>query len=139
MKHFELHELVDRATFEQWGPRGWALFNPDALEALDGLRDFFNVPIVVNNWWNGDGQNQYRGYRPENCPIGAKFSEHKKGNAFDCTIKGFNADVARQIIVDNQDDPRLVKIQRLEDEVHWVHFDCATLPQGKERIYLFKA
>ncbi len=135
MKHFEIYELVDRATFELDDGRAWQHFRPEALEALDGLRDFFGVPITVNNWWNGVGQMQFRGYRTEDCPVGAKFSEHKKGNAFDCTVQGINADVVREIILANQDDPRLIKIMRLEADVHWVHFDCKEVT---DRIHVFK-
>ncbi len=139
MKHFELYEILDRATFELDDGRAWSHFRPEALEALDGLREFFNVPITVNNWWNGIGQMQYRGYRPEDCPVGAKFSEHKKGNAFDCTISGHTAENARKIILDNQDNPLLSKIMRMEDLVKWVHIDCGKIPEGKHRIYLFQA
>jgi len=137
MKYFELYELIDRSSFMKWGVRAWVLFNPRALEALDGLREFFNAPITVNNWWGNDGKGmEYRGYRPEDCPVGAKYSEHKNGNAFDCTVKGYTADDARRIILENQDNPLLKRIMRLEADVSWVHFDCK---EGKERIYIFKA
>ncbi len=137
MKHFEIQELIPRATYMQLGWRAITLFNPDALEALDGLREFFNAPITVNTWWGHPGAgNEFRGYRPEDCPVGAKFSEHKNGNAFDCTIQGYLAEDARRIIIENQDNPLLVKIKRLEDGVSWVHFDCK---ETQERIHLFKA
>lgn len=140
MKHFEMYELVDRNTYMKFGDRAITLFNPHALEALDGLREFFNVPIMVNNWWGKDGQGmQYRGYRPENCPVGAQFSEHKKGNAFDCSVKGYTADEARKIILENQDNSLLIRIMRMEADVSWVHFDCGRTPNGKDRIYLFHA
>ena len=136
MKFFELNEIIDRKTYEKWGDRAWILFNPNALEALDGLREFMNAPITVNNWWGNPGAgNQYRGYRPEDCPVGAKFSQHKEGNAFDCTIKGYTAEDARRIILENQDNPLLAKIMRLEADVSWLHFDLKPVPN---RIHLFK-
>ncbi len=136
MKFFKIQELIDRATYQKWNGRAWMFFNPNALEALDGLREFFNTPVIVNNWWDGEGNMQYRGYRPENCTVGAKFSEHKKGNAFDCTVTGYMAEDARRIILENQDNPLLRRIMRLEAKVSWVHFDCKEV---KNRIYIFRA
>jgi hypothetical protein len=137
MKYFKLEELIDRATFYLYGEDAWKLLNPDALDALDGIREFFNSPVTVNNWFGG-GPFQYRGYRSENCPVGAKGSYHKRGMAFDLDVKGKDADEVRKIILDNQENPLLQKIQRMEANVIWVHFDTGKIPNGKKRIYLFK-
>jgi hypothetical protein len=136
-EHFQLYELVDRATFQKWGDNAWTLLNPNALEALEGIRNFFDSPVMVNNWYGG-GPFQYRGYRGPECQIGAPLSQHRRGNAFDCDIKGLSASEAREIILANQDDPRLSKITRLEADVTWLHFDCGEVPKGKNRIYVFK-
>ncbi len=135
-KYFELYELVDRATYEKWGEDAWNLLNPDLLYSLDGLREFFGVPCYINNWYNGHGKDQYKGYRPPDCPIGALRSEHKKGNAADPIIEGIDAETARQKILDNQDHPLLCKIMRLEANVPWLHIDCK---QVANRIHLFTA
>ena len=135
MKYFELYELVDRATFHSWGDDAWSLFNPDLLYSLDGIREFFGVPVYVNNWYNGHGNDQYKGYRPPNCPIGAVNSEHKKGNAADPVIQGYDAESARNLILENQDHPLLCKIMRMEKNVPWLHIDCKKV---KNRIHLFK-
>jgi hypothetical protein len=137
MRYFKLEELVDRETFETLGEKAWDLFNPFALIALDDLREYFGVPITVNNWAKG-GTMQWRGYRSTVCPIGAVHSQHRKGNAFDCTIKGHPAPEARAIIRAYQENELLQHITRLEDKVSWVHFDCALLPRGTKRIYLFQ-
>lgn len=139
MKHFQLHELVDRATFQKYGEEAWKLFHQDALEALDGIREFFNTPVTVNNWWDGVGSFQYRGYRPPDCPVGAAHSYHRRGMAFDLDVKGYEADEVRTIILDNQDNPLLATIQRLEAGVRWVHFDVGEIRKGQGRIYLFEA
>jgi hypothetical protein len=99
------------------------LFNPVALEALDDLRRFFNVPITVNDWHRG-GRFQYRGFRPRSCDVGADYGPHRRGNAFDCDIKGVTAEEARREILKNQNHLLLFQITRLEDKVNWVHFDC---------------
>jgi hypothetical protein len=138
MKYFELYELVDRNTFQKWGENAWNLLHPDALDALDGIREFFGVPVIVNNWYGG-GQLQFRGYRPADCMIGTLNSYHKRGMAFDSNIKGFDSEDARQIIIENRDNPLLIKIQRMENYVDWIHFDIGSLTKEQNRIYLFKA
>lgn len=133
MKYFKPIELVDPMTYQNMLDDCLSLFNPDALYALDDLREFFGRPIVVNNW-HGGGSFKFRGYRPPNCPIGAKKSQHKQGNAFDCTVKGYTAEEARQKILKHQDNPLLQKIMRLEGGVSWLHFDLMPV---KKRIRVF--
>jgi hypothetical protein len=137
MKHFQIYELVDRATYMKWGDRCVTLISPDLQFSLDGLRDFFNVPITVNDWYGG-GFFQYRGYRGPECAVGAEHSYHKRGMAADFDVKGYTAEDARRIICENQNDERLAKIMRMEDKTNWCHIDIGSIPLGKERIYIFK-
>ena len=140
MKHFQAYELVDRETFERMGNSALSLFDPEALQALDDFREFFGVPVTINNWHSG-GPFEWRGFRtPEKAAeLGAPRSAHAKGRAFDCDIEGHGAEYARQIILANRNNPLLLRITRLESGVNWVHFDVMELPPGVERIHLFKA
>ena len=110
------------------------MLNPETLVALINLREFFGVPITVNNWHIG-GSFQYRGFRPSDCKVGAKMSQHRFGNAFDCDIKGYTAEQARQKILANQDHLLLRSITRLEAGTSWVHFDLKPL---QRKIHVFK-
>ena len=136
MKHFKLYELVDPQTYETKGAKAWEHFTEDILFSLDGLRDFFGRPVTVNNWMAG-GQFLFRGYRPPWYFGGAKLSQHRLGNAFDCDVAGMPANQARKEIIDHQDDPRLIMITRMENTVTWLHIDCGPVPEGQHRIYLF--
>jgi hypothetical protein len=136
-KHFRIYELVDRQTYMNYGERAWTLISPDLQEALDGVREFFNQPVTVNNWYGG-GPFQYRGYRGPACPIGAEHSQHKLGMAADFDVHEHTAEDARKIIKDNEDDPLLAKIMRMEDGVNWVHIDLKELADNQKRIYLLK-
>ena len=138
MKYFKLPELIDRNTFMRHGEDAWKLLDSNALDALDSVREFFNAPITVNSWWEGRGSFQYRGYRPQDCPVGSQNSYHKRGMAFDFDVKGYTAEDARKVILENQDNPLLEKIQRMEDKVSWVHIDIGAVPKDKQRIYLFR-
>jgi hypothetical protein len=141
MKYFNIYELVDKKTFEEHGTDAFDLFNPEALIALDNLREFFGSSVTVNNWHEVNGGTQWRGWRtPEKAKeLGAPHSQHAKGNAFDCDIHGYTAQQARMIIKSHKDDPLLEKIMRVEGGKPWLHFDLAELPEGKERVYEFKA
>jgi len=136
VKYFKAYELVDEKTFKEKGETALSLFNPEALQALDDLRDFFGVSIVINTWHSG-GEFQWRGYRtPEKAKeLGSPNSQHAKGNAFDCDIKGYSAEDARQFILKNKDNPKLKRIMRLEGNVNWVHWDLLQVP---DRIHVFK-
>jgi uncharacterized protein YcbK (DUF882 family) len=135
MKYFTVLELVDKATYEHLGDEAIKLFHPDALDALEGVREFFGKPLTVNTWsYRPDGW-QYRGYRPQGCAVGAMGSYHRKGMAFDFDVSGLTADVVRGMILEHQDDPLLSKVMRLEAAVSWVHMDIMPV---EHRIYVFK-
>ena len=59
--------------------------------------------------------------------------------AFDCDVRNYTAEEARKKILSNEDDPLLQYVNRIEDGVNWLHIDSGTVPEGKQRIYLFKA
>jgi hypothetical protein len=138
MRNFATFELVDRETYEAMRDSALILFNPDALIALDDLRDFFGKNITVNNWSWG-GKFQWRGFRTKACKEYRLNSQHTRGNAFDCDIQGYTAEQARQEILANKDHPLLKKITRMEAGVQWLHFDLGKVPPGQARIYLFRA
>ena len=133
--HFSLEELVDKDTFGTYGEKAWEFLHPDAIVCLDGIRDFFGLPVTVNNWHTG-GAFQYRGYRPPHCTVGAPGSYHRRGMAFDLDVKGLDAMTVRDMIIESKDDPLIHGIQRMEAGVQWVHFDIMPV---SNRIYLFKA
>ncbi len=126
-KHFKIYELVDQQTFARFGLQAWMLLNPVALQALDGIRNYFDAPVIVNNYHSG-GTFQFRGLRPKSCPVGAEYSQHRLGNAFDCDIAGISAEEARREILSNANDPRLYPINCIEADVNWLHFDCRNIP-----------
>lgn len=132
-KHFTIKELVSKETYSQYGNRAWELFDPRAIDTLDFIRDLFGVPVTVNNWvWGGQFQN--RGYRDENCKIGADKSPHKRGMAFDFDVKGHTAQQVRDVLWQNSD--KLPYPIRCESDVNWVHIDVKAV-KG-EKIHFFK-
>lgn len=133
-RHFKIYELVDKATFDRFGLQAFMFLNPLALQALDGIRDFFDAPVTVNNYHSG-GPFQFRGLRPRSCTVGGEYSQHRLGAAFDCDIAGVSAAQARKVILEHRSDPRLLFVNCIETDVNWLHFDCRNIP---DRIRLVR-
>ncbi len=134
-----IRELIDPHTFKS-RPEAlcWELFTQDAIDMLHGVRTFLAAPIVINDWHSG-GQYEWSGYRSPGCTIGAPGSEHRKGNAFDLKVKGIESNHVKDMLKQNEDDPLLAKLMRIEDgTVGWTHVDCKTLAPGQSRIRIFK-
>ena len=136
--YFTIEELVDRDTFGTYGEKAWDFLHPLAIGAIDGIREFFDTPVIVNTWHRG-GVFQYRGYRPSHCPVGLETSYHRRGMAFDFDVTGIDSGMARAAILNNKTNPLLWKVQRLEAGVNWVHMDIGAIPDFASRIYLFRA
>ena len=138
-KYLKLRDLMPIEVYEQETNKQilWNVFDPLAILSLDALWELFG-PIEVNNWVVG-GSNHYRGFRQDDCTIGAKWSQHKYGRAFDCTFKmGPSAEHARTRLKTLGIEARRVlglqHIRRIENKVTWFHFDT----WGKsDEIYFF--
>lgn len=131
-KYFNIKEFVPVAVYEDMGENAWILFDPRLLYTVEKLRIDIAQPFIINNWHSG-GTRQYSGYRPCNCPIGAKYSAHMRGCAVDIIIPGMEADDVRQYIIRNQ--KKYEYITGMEKDVSWLHIDTAN--RKTDGIYLF--
>lgn len=130
---FFWHELVPESyyrKFEKTPEKFLNLFDDRALKTLQALREEFG-PATVNNWAVG-GSNQYRGWRPFNCTVGAIHSQHKFGRAFDVNFKHTTAEQARKLILANPH--RFPHLTRIERDVSWLHFDVATTNSAEVKV-----
>ena len=124
-KHFAIHELVDPWFLTAHSESDcWAMLDPQAVAALDTLRDKFG-PLLVN----GRGLKE-RGLRRRDTPTGAKYSQHKEGRAFDVTplTKGVTVHAMFTWTTLNPKDAYAMGIRRVEDiaftgKGNWLHFD----------------
>lgn len=133
-RNFEIYELVDSVTYSKFGEEAWMFFNTNALKALDGIREYFGTPVTVNTWKNG-GNFEFRGLRPISSTLGATYSQHRFGNAFDCDIKGKTAIEVRTEILNNKNNELFKYINCLEANVTWVHFDCRNITDRIRVVY----
>lgn len=124
-RYFKIEELVPSIVFKRFGHRSWMFLNPIALQMLDTIREFYDRPVTVNNWlWGGNLEN--RGFRTPKSDVGASFSQHKLGNAFDLNVENISSEEVRNDILKNQNNI-FVDINCLESDVSWVHFDVRNI------------
>lgn len=121
-KNFILQELVDPETYEARGERAWELLDPRALITLQTLRDALG-PCVVNDW-NSGGSFKQSGLRDFSSSVGAKFSQHKYGRAFDCKFSHFKPlEVLTYVQAHRGDFPYLTVVEDTNATPTWFHFD----------------
>jgi len=123
---FDIKELVSSRVFDDRGQKAWALLDERALKTLDKLREVFG-PVTINDWSWG-GSNEFRGYREPDCRIGAKYSQHRFGRAFDCIFRDISADEVREYILQNPGE--FPYITSIEMNVSWLHFDVRNYGPG---------
>ena len=131
---FILQELVPPGVFDRLGEAAWDLFDTNALQALDKLRQQFG-PITVNNWHRG-GAFKESGLREANTATGAPKSAHKLGKAFDCKPGQTTVKAMYDYILDNQNE--FQEIRRMEDlsfTPTWLHFDTVEHPGTRIRVF----
>lgn len=121
---FELYELVPKDTYYQsrYVSRLWGLFDDRLLKTIHNLRRRYGK-MAMNTWYWG-GEHQYRGWRNENCPIGAKLSQHKYGRAGDLVPVFITAKEIRKDILNDPWHDDFKHISCVEMEVPWLHIDC---------------
>ena len=114
----------------------WGMFDPDALQGIDWLKETYspNSPVTINNWLWG-GVRGHSGLRTTNSPYYMKGSLHSVGCAFDLKFEIITAQEIREDLVERKYVPH---IKRVEGGVGWLHVDTrpTKLPEGL--IYVFQ-
>lgn len=126
--YFGIKELVSKNIYEKYGDQAWIFFDPKILITADQIRQYFNVPMIVNNWATG-GSRQYSGYREIDCNIGKENSQHRQGRALDI-ICSLSAKFMRKKILENSIlFPFLKCMENSVDGkgISWLHIDCRNI------------
>lgn len=140
-KYFKLQEFFPKdyfnQTYSKLGERMWLLIDNRILWTADHLRERYG-PMIANDWlWRVNNGNNYRGFRPSDCTIGATFSQHRFGRALDCKFKHVDVEEIRQEIIQN-DAFDFKYITTVEMDVSWLHFDCRNHDKKRLGIKLIK-
>ena len=139
-KYFKGHELFDPQTHAAvgtaLGANIYSIFDDRLLLTADLLRERFGK-MLVNTWaWNGS--NQYRGYRPPDCMVGATYSQHRFGRALDMVPIDISSEEIRQDIIAQPNAATYRHITAIELEITWLHFDVRNHDKDNLGLLMFK-
>jgi len=136
-KHFKIHEFVDPATYRARGDKAIALIDWRMLWTMDAIREYFDVPITINNWFWG-GPRKWSGIRYANSDEYSQFSQHSYGRAIDFVSAKMVAAEMRKKIMDNPNEEAFQYITTIENftNMNWVHIDCRVLRQEQKRYLI---
>jgi hypothetical protein len=135
-KFFVVQEFIDRETYKRCGNDSIVLMSDEMIYTAVVIRNISQTPVMLNSWHTG-GANQYRGYRPWDCPIGAQYSMHKEGRAIDFKIIGWTVPRIQGWIIENH--TALPYIRRIEknDGQDRVHVDNKIVKNHEDSIIFF--
>lgn len=135
-KYFKIQELVSRNVYEKYGEKSWEFIDYRLIKVLDSLREHFNKPIIINDWYFG-GNLQQRGLRANYDEMVRNkkdyyISQHCLGKAADLNVKGMTAQDVYEEILKNKDKFYLIsRIENIKDTPTWVHVDVANVDKFK--------
>lgn len=124
-KHFDIEEFVPKAIHEQYGAKARWFINPKLVDIAEFIREEFELPVTINNWYSG-GRFQERGFRVPNTQTGARYSQHKLGNAIDLNVKGIPSPELAEWIIATFPTLKglgLTTIEHPDDTPTWTHID----------------
>jgi hypothetical protein len=117
---FELYELFPKKFFLKYNnSKLWLFFDLRILLTIQYLRERYGS-MIANDWY-WKGRNQYRGWRPFDCSIGAAFSQHKFGRAVDLIPAKTTAQKIREDILASPFDKTFKFITIIEADIPWLH------------------
>jgi hypothetical protein len=121
--HFKVEEFVPREIYNQYGDKSIWFIDSKIVTICDWLRVNLNRPITINDWHTG-GQYNYSGYRPPDCAIGAKLSQHKRGAAADIKVRDMTPVQVAAFIKANYKELFKLGLTTIEkDTPSWTHID----------------
>jgi hypothetical protein len=152
-KNFDIREFVPKLTWLRRGINSRWFVNPKCVDLAEFYKYFFkkyynaeDCYVMINNWHTG-GSQQFRGYRPPDCEIGAKESMHRSFNGFDCDIiilirgkkRELSQDEIHKIIMENEKEFMEAGLTTIEDKAiatTWLHSDVRWT--GMDKILIVK-
>lgn len=130
--NFIIQEFVPKIIFDTYGEKSVWFINPTMVGIAQKLRTDTGKVVTVNNWHSG-GTFTLRGYRPPNTAIGARYSQHKLGNAIDINIAGMEEREVYDFIISRWDDYAAAGLTTIENPSFtpgWLHLDCRPKAAG---------
>lgn len=122
-ENFTIQEFVPKEVYQKWGNNSIWFIDPVIIQVAQALRDEFG-PVIING-----GSYNYSGFRPADCSVGAKLSQHRFGRAIDCKFKNITPQKAYTEILVNQKhwmESGITTMENIAKTTSWLHVDCRT-------------
>ena len=135
--YFTIEELVPESVSKSVKERYlWNIFDYRILVTADRLRKRYGK--LLANTWPWGGRHRYRGYRPQECKIGSKYSQHRYGRAIDLEPMIVTAEEIRQDILSGQNEETFEYITAIELGTSWLHIDCRSHLKAVHGVLTFQ-
>ena len=122
--HFFLQEFVPKEIFDRWGNKSLWFIDSQIVDIAESIRNKVGKPVIINNWKDG-GTYNYSGYRPPECNVGVKMSQHRWGRAVDIKVPGIDLLQLYSFIKRNPDKfPEITTLENINHTKTWLHADC---------------
>ena len=124
-KHFDIRELVHPEFIIEYGEakmvKVFKSYAPDTLKGLDTLREWFDEPIIINDYKFG-GAFVNSGLRHPSDHLGSELSGHRFFLCMDCKFKGRAIkDVQEDILMNANKHPNITRMEDYRDTPSWAH------------------
>lgn len=132
-KYFVLQEYLPKAIYLNQAISLRAkvgLIDQRLIDSDDFIREWFDVPIVINNWHLKNQVHIYNesGFRTRFTETGGDLSQHRHGRASDKKFKGLTPKFVFNEILKYEKvffDAGVRRIENVEFTKTWIHTDVA--------------
>jgi hypothetical protein len=128
--NFRIEEFFPKRVLDRFHPtRALQFLDKRVLDIAQFYRLYWGVPIFVNTYAIASQDTNFhnRGFRFPTSTVGAEFSQHKFGRAFDSSSSRITPQRMYRDILDNPEEFLKVGLTCLEDirdTPTWLHSDC---------------
>lgn len=135
--NFFITEFVPQKLYEYYGNKCIWFLDHEHIKAVQFIRDYFEKPMLVNNWFEG-GRLSFRGFRTDEFYYQytgdktyksvrkGKLSQHRFGRATDFNLSGITSNEVREAMMKDQKTFIEAGITTIEHErfaPSWCHVD----------------
>lgn len=134
-KNFHVRELVPFEIYLKYGDSSIWFVDKQMIEIIQAVRERYGI-VTINNKYAG-GQYNYSGFRPPDCKVGAKLSQHRFYKAYDCKFKNATPKEVYEDILSNQSrwlDKGLTTMEDISKTPTWLHLDGRWTGMDKIKI-----
>lgn len=132
--HFFIDQLVPKEIYMTFYDKSIMFLDAKTESMLEGIRNYFGVPLIINDWFEGGNRYKSGFVLPEDNNE-SKYSMHILGKAFNLVFPPkTDYERIRQTIRERYDSFKKMGITTIEsDTLDHLHIDCRNT--GMDKLY----